>query len=93
MKWRSCSGFAIQKLQARAACAAGFPKTTETKINFQQREGEPVSSTTNPGRINSTLRKFLDNEASGGLVLMAVALLALITANSPFAEKDRKSVV
>ncbi len=45
-----------------------------------------MSSTTNPGRINSTLRKFLDNEASGGLVLMAVALLALITANSPFAE-------
>jgi len=62
------------------------PKSTETKINFQQREGEPVSSTSNPGRINSTLRKFLDNGASGGLVLMAVALLAIITANSPLAE-------
>ncbi|QTQ86302.1 Na+/H+ antiporter NhaA (plasmid) [Agrobacterium tumefaciens] len=45
-----------------------------------------MSSTSNPGRINSTLRKFLDNEASGGLVLMAVALLAIITANSPLAE-------
>lgn len=38
------------------------------------------------GRINSTLRQFLDNEASGGLVLMAVALFAIITANSPLAE-------
>ncbi|QCL98028.1 Na+/H+ antiporter NhaA (plasmid) [Agrobacterium tumefaciens] len=55
-------------------------------MNFQPREREPVSSTSNPGRINSTLRKFLDNEASGGLVLMAVALLAIITANSPLAE-------
>ena len=39
-----------------------------------------------PGRIQSTLRRFLDNEASGGLVLMAVAALAILTANSPFAE-------
>ncbi|KRA65186.1 MULTISPECIES: Na+/H+ antiporter NhaA [Rhizobiaceae] len=39
------------------------------------------------GRINSTLRQFLDNEASGGLVLMAVALLAIIVANSPFADQ------
>ena len=38
------------------------------------------------GRINSTLRQFLDNEASGGLTLMAVALLAIITANSPMAD-------
>ncbi|MGI8397546.1 Na+/H+ antiporter NhaA [Agrobacterium deltaense] len=45
-----------------------------------------MTSTSNPGRINSTLRQFLDNEASGGLVLMAVALLAIMTANSPFAE-------
>ncbi|WP_296038827.1 Na+/H+ antiporter NhaA [uncultured Agrobacterium sp.] len=45
-----------------------------------------MSSTSNPGRINSTLRKFLDNGASGGLVLMTVALLAIITANSPLAE-------
>jgi NhaA family Na+:H+ antiporter len=37
-------------------------------------------------RINSTLRRFLDSEASGGLILMAVALLAIITANSPLAE-------
>lgn len=39
-----------------------------------------------PGRIQSTLRRFLDNEASGGLVLMAVAALAILTANSPFAD-------
>lgn len=37
------------------------------------------------GRINSTLRRFLDSEASGGLLLMAVACLALVTANSPLA--------
>jgi NhaA family Na+:H+ antiporter len=63
-----------------------FPKSTETKINFQPREREPVSSTANPGRTNSTLRKFLDSEASGGLVLMAVALLAIVTANSALAD-------
>lgn len=44
---------------------------------------QPIGPTR--GRINSTLRQFLDNEASGGLVLMAVALLAILTANSPAA--------
>ena len=39
-----------------------------------------------PGRIQSTLRQFLNNEASGGLVLMAVAVLAILIANSPLAE-------
>lgn len=39
------------------------------------------------GRIQSTLRQFLDNEASGGIVLMAVAVLALIVANSPLSEQ------
>jgi Na+:H+ antiporter, NhaA family len=34
-------------------------------------------------RINSTLRRFLNSEASGGLVLMAVAALAVLLANSP----------
>ncbi|MFV3131530.1 Na+/H+ antiporter NhaA [Niveispirillum sp. KHB5.9] len=38
------------------------------------------------GRINSTLRRFLDSEASGGLLLMAVAALAIIIANSPLSE-------
>lgn len=38
------------------------------------------------GRINSTLRRFLNNEASGGLLLMAIALLAIITANSSLAD-------
>jgi NhaA family Na+:H+ antiporter len=37
------------------------------------------------GRINSTLRRFLDNEASAGLLLMGVALLAIVVANSPLA--------
>lgn len=36
--------------------------------------------------IQSTLRRFLDNEASGGLVLMAAAVLAILVANSPLAE-------
>ncbi|MFD1745928.1 Na+/H+ antiporter NhaA [Rhizobium helianthi] len=45
-----------------------------------------MSSTMHSGRINSSLRKFLANEASGGLVLMAVALLAIITANSALAD-------
>ncbi|ARO22456.1 Na+/H+ antiporter NhaA [Rhizobium sp. S9] len=43
---------------------------------------QPIS----PGLIRSTLRQFLDSEASGGLVLMAVALAAIVTANSPLAE-------
>lgn len=45
-----------------------------------------MSSTLKQGRINSTLRKFLDSGSSSGLVLMAVALLAIIIANSPLAE-------
>lgn len=42
-----------------------------------------MSSTQSKGRIQSTLRQFLDNEASGGIVLMFVAALAIVTANSP----------
>jgi NhaA family Na+:H+ antiporter len=38
------------------------------------------------GRIKSTLRQFLDSEASGGLILMAVAALAIVVANSPVAD-------
>ena len=37
------------------------------------------------GRIRNTLRKFLDNTAAGGLVLMATAALAIVIANSPLA--------
>jgi NhaA family Na+:H+ antiporter len=36
-------------------------------------------------RPASALRTFLDSEAAGGLILIAVALLALIIANSPWA--------
>ena len=43
-------------------------------------------SNTIQGRIKSTLRQFLDSEASGGLILMAVAALAIVVANSPVAE-------
>ncbi|MFP3547264.1 Na+/H+ antiporter NhaA [Rhizobium sp. SIMBA_035] len=46
-----------------------------------------MSSPIFAGRIRSTLRHFLDNEASGGLVLMAVALAAIVVANSPLAEE------
>ena len=43
-------------------------------------------STTRPaGRPVSMLRAFLDNSASGGLVLMGAAALALLVANSPAA--------
>jgi NhaA family Na+:H+ antiporter len=45
-----------------------------------------MSSTQSKGRIQSTLRQFLDNEASGGILLMALAALAVATANSPLAE-------
>jgi len=41
--------------------------------------------TTQPRRRPSVLRRLLDSEASGGLVLMAAAALALTTANSPLA--------
>lgn len=34
----------------------------------------------------TALRRFIDNEASGGIVLMAAAALALVVANSPLAE-------
>jgi len=37
-------------------------------------------------RPRSALRAFMDGEASGGLVLMAVAALALVVANSPLAD-------
>ena len=36
-------------------------------------------------RAYQTLRAFLHNEASGGLILMAVAFLAIVIANSPLA--------
>ncbi len=38
-----------------------------------------------PRRGNLTFRRFLDSEAAGGLLLMAVATLAIVTANSPMA--------
>ncbi|MGN7867335.1 Na+/H+ antiporter NhaA [Paracoccus sp. 22332] len=38
------------------------------------------------GRIQNTIRKFLESGTSGGLLLIAAAVLALIVANSPLAE-------
>jgi NhaA family Na+:H+ antiporter len=38
------------------------------------------------GRLQTALREFLASEAAGGVVLMAVAALALLTANSPLAQ-------
>lgn len=38
------------------------------------------------GLIRSVMRGFLDSEASGGLVLMAVAALAILVANSPLSD-------
>lgn len=42
-----------------------------------------MANNKNGGRINSALRRFLDSESSGGILLMAVAALALAVANSP----------
>jgi NhaA family Na+:H+ antiporter len=46
-----------------------------------------MSSPVLKGRIQSALRQFFDAEASGGVVLMAVAVLAIVTANSALAEE------
>src|SRR3954468_14650412 len=43
---------------------------------LERRGGAPI-------RPRSALRAFVDSEASGGLVLMAAAVLALVVANSP----------
>lgn len=45
---------------------------------FERRSNRKASD-----RINSTLRRFLDSESSGGLLLMAVTAVAILTANSP----------
>ncbi|PSH66066.1 Na+/H+ antiporter NhaA [Phyllobacterium sophorae] len=37
-------------------------------------------------RLTASFRSFMENEASGGIILMAVAALALIIANSPLSE-------
>jgi NhaA family Na+:H+ antiporter len=50
------------------------------------RESLAILQTANPAlrkRPRSALRAFLNNEAAGGIVLMAVAVLALAVANSP----------
>ncbi|WOS65292.1 Na+/H+ antiporter NhaA [Sinorhizobium fredii] len=46
-----------------------------------------MSSPRPVARIQSNLRQFLDKEAAGGIVLMLAAVLAIITANSPFADQ------
>src|ERR687893_448069 len=39
-----------------------------------------------PGRRISLMRRFFNNEASSGIILMAVTVLALSVANSPLAD-------
>ncbi|WP_410468161.1 Na+/H+ antiporter NhaA [Sinorhizobium fredii] len=78
------SWFFLQQRVLRALRA--FPRLTETLINLP------------PGSVNGCLRlgqlavfnlpsQFLDKEAAGGIVLMFAAVLAIITANSPFADR------
>jgi len=43
-----------------------------------------MTSSPKPARPVSIMRRFLDSESAGGIVLMAAAALALIVANSPF---------
>lgn len=38
------------------------------------------------GRIQNTIRKFLDSGSAGGMLLIAAAILALIVANSPLSD-------
>lgn len=45
-----------------------------------------MSNMSHTSRPPSLMRRFLDNESSGGITLMAAAALALLVANSPFAE-------
>lgn len=45
----------------------------------------PHSPSPHPDRPRSALRAFLDSEATGGIVLMGAAALAMIVANSPLA--------
>ena len=42
-----------------------------------------MSGTSNARKPITTLRKFVESESAGGLVLMAAALLAIVIANSP----------
>ncbi|WP_134500114.1 Na+/H+ antiporter NhaA [Microvirga pakistanensis] len=46
---------------------------------------QPVKHVTSKRRI-SLMRKFFDSEASGGMILMAVTVIALVLANSPLAD-------
>jgi NhaA family Na+:H+ antiporter len=39
-----------------------------------------------PARLSKSLRSFMESESSGGIILMGVAALALIVANSPLSE-------
>lgn len=45
-----------------------------------------IESAAPKGRINSTLRRFLDSESSAGLLLMATAAFAILVANSPLSD-------
>src|SRR5918994_2799823 len=46
---------------------------------------QPKSSV-RPARLISLMRRFFDSEASGGMILMGVTVIALVIANSPLAD-------
>jgi NhaA family Na+:H+ antiporter len=51
---------------------------------FNDQEANPLDRPAAP-RPRSAFRAFLNNEAAGGIILMAAALVALVIANSPLA--------
>ena len=50
-----------------------------------QQSTPPPRAVSSGHRLKSAFREFISNQAAGGLVLMGVALLALVVANSPAA--------
>ena len=53
-----------------------MPKAASLKMRIMQSKPKPASA----------IREFLESEAAGGVILMIVAVLAMVIANSPLAE-------
>src|ERR671920_1045891 len=51
-------------------------------VRKESRMDQPTSSQ-KPTRRRSLMRRFFDSEASGGMILMGVTVIALVIANSP----------
>jgi Na+:H+ antiporter, NhaA family len=60
--------------------------STKVRRAFQDKEVSIVNSIRPVSAARSVLREFLRSEAAGGIMLMVVALLAMLVANSPWAE-------